>query len=257
MSLPNPILVLVEEGKPEVGNTSLPLVPLVVLVVDDAASNRMLAAEGLKSAGHEVWEANDGQEALELLQLRAFDVVLSDLRMPHLDGVELLKHIRQQHSPEVLAVIFTSAYFAAGQCEHLLAMGANACLAKPYTAEALMIAIQGISQTAAAASAPVAGGDTLETIQSRWGDEKTSILLALYRTQVDEDVQRIRGGLEQRNEPIIRVAAHRIVSASRALGLHANAEAALQIETCGENQAVMEWESVYQTIHHHLGLIKV
>lgn len=245
MSLPNPMMA---EKSKAAGNNR----PLAVLVVDDVASNRMLASEALKSAGHKVWQANNGQEALALLQDQAFDLVLSDLRMPHLDGIQLLEKIRQQHSLDELAVILTSAHFATGQAEQLLALGVTACLAKPYTPEALMEAIQGAGQ-AVAASVPEK--ETFETIKLRWGDEKTSMLLTLYQAQVNEDMQRIRKGLEQQDESCIRVAAHRIVSASRALGLHTNAEAALQIETCEENQPVLEWKYFGQIIDHHLGLI--
>lgn len=240
----------VENSQPELDSA-----PLTVLVVDDIASNRMLACEILQSAGHTVWQAGDGREALALLQTQTFDVVLSDLRMPHLEGAQLLEHIRQQYPAEVLAVALTSAHFAEGQEEQLLAKGANVCLAKPYTPEALLLAIQGDHR--AAMAEPASGDSHLEGIQARWGDEKTSILLTLYRTQVDEDIQRIREGFANGDEHLIRVAAHRIVSASRALGLHANAEAALQIEIFEENQPVIEWRYFGQIIDQHLKTIKI
>ena len=246
MHLPNPNSIELKRG--------VVSKPLAILVVDDVASNRMLACETLKAAGHQVWQAADGREALALLQKQTFDRVLSDLRMPHLDGAQLLKHIRQQYPPSALSVILTSAHFTAEQSEPLLALDAK-LLAKPYTPEALLAAIQGASQTVL--PPPEAEETSLERIQARWGDEKTSILLALYQTQMDEDVQRIREGLSVHDESRIRVAAHRIVSASRALGLQANAEAALQIETHQEHQALIDWLTFGQMIEQQLGLIKV
>lgn len=246
MHLPNPNSIELKRG--------VVSKPLAILVVDDVASNRMLACETLKAAGHQVWQAADGREALALLQKQIFDRVLSDLRMPHLDGAQLLKHIRQQYPPSALSVILTSAHFTAEQSEPLLALDAK-LLAKPYTPEALLAAIQGASQTVL--TTPEAEETSLERIQARWGDEKTSILLALYRTQMDEDVQRIHEGLSVHDESRIRVAAHRIVSASRALGLQANAEAALQIETHQEHQALIDWVAFGQMIEQQLGLIKV
>lgn len=229
---------------------------LKILIVDDLASNRMLACEILKAAGHQVYEASDGQEALVLLQKQPFDLILSDLRMPHLDGIQLLKQIRQQYSAEELAVILSSAHFASGECEQLLAMAANACLAKPYTPEALIAAIQGNADPALLAT-PAAEISGIEKIQTHWGEEKTAILLNLYRTQVDEDRQKIRQGLKEQQAAPIRIAAHRIVSASRALGLHDNAEAALLIETYQEHQSSIDWDSFAQIIEHQLNRIKV
>lgn len=246
MRLPNPSAIELKLG---VGHK-----PLAVLVVDDVASNRMLACETLKAAGHRVWEAADGREALAVLQEQAFDLVLSDLRMPHLDGLQLLKHIRQQYPPSDLSVILTSAYFTADQSKQLLALAAKV-LAKPYTPEALMAAIQGLGQTGLAT--PATEATSLERIQTCWGDEKTSILLALYRTQMAEDMQKIREGLRMHDESRIRIAAHRIVSASRALGLETNAEAAFQIEIFQENQDLIDWVAFSQIIEHQLELIKV
>ncbi len=59
--------------------------PARVLIVDDDPALRRLALDVLKDAGHELLEAPDGARALRLLQERAVDVVVSDLRMPELD----------------------------------------------------------------------------------------------------------------------------------------------------------------------------
>ena len=71
-----------------------PTRPLRVLVADDSAMNRDVAAAFLHAAGHAVVEAADGDAALRIVAAEAFDVVLMDLRMPVLDGIEATRHIR-------------------------------------------------------------------------------------------------------------------------------------------------------------------
>lgn len=205
---------------------------LAVLVVDDVETNRIIARELLATAGHQVSTATDGKQALERLQEQSFDAVLSDVRMPEMDGIQLLQQLRRNYSPEELIIVMTSAHFKPPQQEKLLAMGATVCLAKPHPPEALLNAIQGHPPTY---SKPPLSTPCLN-------DEKSARIQALYEQQLKEDISHIQQALEQRDRETIRIAAHRIVSASRALGLERQADAALQIEIWDEDQAEPDWE---------------
>ena len=66
-----------------------------ILAVDDSASMRQMVSFTLKNAGYEVTEAVDGEDALKKANTRAFDLVLTDQNMPHLDGIGLTKKLRQ------------------------------------------------------------------------------------------------------------------------------------------------------------------
>src|SRR5260221_12070604 len=79
-----------------------------VLVVDDSTIVRRIIAGYLRAAGHQVGEAQDGAEALEQLGARRFDVVLTDLQMPVLDGFGLLDGIRSR-SLDTEVIILTSS----------------------------------------------------------------------------------------------------------------------------------------------------
>jgi CheY-like chemotaxis protein len=83
---------------------------LSVLVADDEASLRSTLSTILESAGHRVVEAEDGQVALRLLNERAFDLVVLDLYMPKLDGMEVLRRIRVP--PPMVIVYSAFAYFS-------------------------------------------------------------------------------------------------------------------------------------------------
>ena len=77
-----------------------------ILVVDDEARMRRLLEMFLKNLGHEVVQAGDGSEALACFEAAPFDLVMTDLKMPRMGGLALLKAMEQQ-TPDVLAVIMT------------------------------------------------------------------------------------------------------------------------------------------------------
>jgi len=77
-----------------------------ILVVDDEPWVRRFLATALSTKGYEVKEASDGKEALEVFRRSSFDMVLTDLRMPRMDGLELLK-VLQEEDPTVLVVVIT------------------------------------------------------------------------------------------------------------------------------------------------------
>ena len=80
-----------------------------ILIVDDEKIKRITLADDLRTQGYEVVTAADGQQAWEQLQADRFDVVVTDLKMPTLDGIELLKLIK--HGPLAgMEVIMMTAY---------------------------------------------------------------------------------------------------------------------------------------------------
>jgi len=83
-----------------------------VLVVDDIATNRLVAAQLLIASGAQVVEASSGQEALARLAQGGVDVVLLDLMMPEMDGAETLRRIREAHGRQVAVVVMTADVLA-------------------------------------------------------------------------------------------------------------------------------------------------
>ena len=101
-----------------------------ILLVEDEESLRVTLAANLELADHEVLEAGDGRTALEMLDRGAVDLVLSDVRMPILDGVGLIRQIRR--AGRNLPVVVMTAYAAEEQLEAAIAEGAFAVLKKPF-----------------------------------------------------------------------------------------------------------------------------
>lgn len=103
--------------------------PAKVLVVDDMEINRLLLAEYLKGTGLEVLEAGDGQQAVELARAERPQVVLMDLKMPRLGGVEATAQIKALPETAALKVVALSA--EAPEEEEYARLGFDACLLKP------------------------------------------------------------------------------------------------------------------------------
>ena len=100
-----------------------------VLVVDDDRAIRLLTVDVLTRAGYEVSTATDGQDALEQFELLKPDLMITDLRMPGVDGYELCRTIRESSSVPIL--VLTVSAGSEAKCKALEAE-ANAFMRKPF-----------------------------------------------------------------------------------------------------------------------------
>jgi len=100
-----------------------------ILVVDDEEVLRNLASEVLSEEGYQVALASSGQEALDQMKQETFDLVIADLKMPGMDGMELLKRIKQRDK-EVQVILLTS-YLSPTTALSSLEAGAFWYLTKP------------------------------------------------------------------------------------------------------------------------------
>ena len=113
-----------------------------VLVVDDNGINRRVARSFISHYGMEVAEASDGNEALALLARQAFDLVLMDVHMPGLDGVEAFRRLRKLPGPnQDVPVIALTADSMRGDREKFLARGFNGYVSKPIDERSMITVI--------------------------------------------------------------------------------------------------------------------
>ena len=106
-----------------------------VLVVDDEAAMRRVLEIMLQKMGHETRVASNGREALELVQRQSFDLVLTDLRMPEMDGVALLDALRAQDVG--VPVIILTAYGTVESAVEAMKKGAYDYILRPFDVEAV------------------------------------------------------------------------------------------------------------------------
>lgn len=120
-----------------------------VLVIDDEKEMRDMVSRVLRHAGHEVYTAEDGREALGLLRTLSVAVVVTDLVMPEMEGIEFILHLRRQ-VPEVKVIAMSGGGYVTPQAYLRVAAncGASRVLAKPFSSQELLDAVDGVMESA-------------------------------------------------------------------------------------------------------------
>ena len=106
-----------------------------ILIVDDCQTTRKLLSLYLKSKGYAVATAENGLDALEKLGTDTINLVLTDLNMPYMDGLELIKNIKTNPDLQELPVIMVTTEADPEEREKAMKAGASAYMIKPVTAD--------------------------------------------------------------------------------------------------------------------------
>ncbi|MEK9712497.1 MAG: response regulator [Thalassolituus sp.] len=113
-----------------------------ILAVDDSASMRQMVSFTLKGAGYQVREATDGVEALEIAKTETFDLVLTDVNMPNMNGIELVKNLRQQDNYKFTPMLMLTTESAGDMKMQGKAAGATGWIVKPFNPDQLLSTIK-------------------------------------------------------------------------------------------------------------------
>jgi two-component system chemotaxis response regulator CheY len=113
-----------------------------ILIVDDSASIRNLVEFTLSNAGFKVISANNGQEALEKIDAQAIHLLLTDLHMPVMSGMELIKEIRLREKYKLLPILFLTTETQIGLKQEAKELGATGWIVKPFDSEKLITTIR-------------------------------------------------------------------------------------------------------------------
>ena len=113
-----------------------------ILAVDDSASMRQMVAFTLKGAGHQVTEAVDGEDALRLAKTQSFNLVLTDVNMPKMDGITLTKQLRTLPNYRFTPILTLTT--EASQEKKLAgkAAGATGWIVKPFNPDQLLATVK-------------------------------------------------------------------------------------------------------------------
>jgi len=110
----------------------------LILVVDDSNTMRQMLSFTLTDAGHEVVEARDAAEAMEQLQLSEFDLVISDINMPGMNGIDLVREIRAMPEYKFTPVLVLTTESQQDIKQKGRAAGATGWIVKPFNPEVLL-----------------------------------------------------------------------------------------------------------------------
>ena len=108
------------------------------LIVDDSSVMRKIVERALRQAGLDplvVYEAGSGTEGLEVLKVKQVDLILSDINMPLMDGLEFLRQIRSQNLASDVPVVMITTESSEEHVKQAILAGAQGYIRKPFTAE--------------------------------------------------------------------------------------------------------------------------
>jgi CheY-like chemotaxis protein len=117
---------------------------LRILLAEDNVVNQRLASRLLEKRGHVVLVANNGQEALDMLQAESFDLVLMDVQMPELDGLEATREIRkrEEKTGAHISIVAMTAHAMDGDRERCIEAGMDDYVSKPVKPDVLFEVIE-------------------------------------------------------------------------------------------------------------------
>lgn len=121
--------------------------PLDVLIVDDSAAIRKILQRVLRQTDlplGEIHEAGDGTEAIAILKDRSFGLILSDINMPEMDGLQLLARIKEMDHLKNVPVIMITTEGGQGKVMEAVQLGATGYVRKPFTAEQIKEKLTGV-----------------------------------------------------------------------------------------------------------------
>ncbi|MGC9524828.1 MAG: response regulator transcription factor [Limnospira sp.] len=118
--------------------------PLTLLVVDDDLGTRLSISDYLEMSGYLVISAENGQEALKLVEKHQPHLIVTDIAMPEMDGFELVKQVRSQPAFRLLPVIFLTAHTSTQERIRGYQLGCDNYLPKPFELEELGVVIRSL-----------------------------------------------------------------------------------------------------------------
>lgn len=222
---------------------------LDVLLVEDDPTNRMVLRTYLEKSNHKVTEAEDGEEAVMLVEGHDFDVVLMDLRMPKLSGIEATKRIRalSDHRSSV-PIIAISAHTNPKKIDDFADAGMNGFIAKPVDPAKLDEVIYQVvverDELVIAQPAVVQSncpqeedcyGLLLQDVEFI-GAEKTKAKIDLFLKTSGQTLKEISQAFQNGDRHVVRENMHKLKGAASAVGLHALSKQAGELEALVFNE---------------------
>jgi GAF domain-containing protein/CheY-like chemotaxis protein len=240
--------------------------PLRILLAEDNVVNQKLAIRLLEKLGYRADVVGNGLEAIEALERQTYDLLLSDVQMPEMDGLEATRRILERwpdgERPWIVAM---TAEAMSGDRERCLAAGMNDYLAKPIRVDELVAAIKRTPRrgpVVADARPPAANGPIDETVLTRLlagtgGDAAfVADLIDQFVSESPALVEAARGGLESGDADGVRRAAHTLKSNAATFGAEDLADRSRRLEEAAKQGSLENGSLLLDAIVEALATVR-
>lgn len=206
---------------------------LKILLADDNVTNQLVATRMLEASGHEVFTVDNGRQALQAASTQRFDVLLTDISMPEMDGIEATKQIRALPEPYCsLPIVALTANAISGDRERFLGAGMNEYLTKPLRRADLdqclahlfigkgTVAQESSDKPAAesTAEAPLLDPTELEELAEQTSPDVVPIVVDEYLSEMKRRLDEVLAAMQARDLDQLMKISHAIAGASASAG---------------------------------------
>lgn len=247
--------------------------PLRILVAEDSVVNQKVALLMLKKMGYRADVVANGLEVIEALQRQQYDVVLMDINMPEMDGLEASQKICQEWETNIRPhIIAMTANAMRGDREVCLAAGMDDYISKPVQIEELAQALSKFSpkisdqltnieqQTREKQNFTINVIDSkiLQSLRDMVKGDETAFgeLLKCYLVEAPKLIQDINTALKNQDAQTLWQAAHKLKSSSGSVGAKLLAQLCRQLETGGRNNNLVETAAIFSQLYNEYEQVK-
>ena len=216
---------------------------LRILIAEDNPVNRAVATGMLKKQGHTLTLAENGREAVRSWQLEKHDLILMDVQMPELDGMEATREIRaaEKGSGHHTPIIAMTAYAMNGDSERCLLAGMDAYLSKPLTKELLLKTIASVIKGDVTPTAPagIAAPVFSRAVLLDNLDGDTALLdrvTALFKQNTPAYLDQMRQAIAERDGAALEKSAHTLLGSLGIFGAHRARDITMTLQVTGQLQ---------------------
>jgi len=236
---------------------------LRLLLVEDNRVNQKLALRLLEKMGHQVTLAHNGREALELLKPNSFDLVLMDIQMPGMGGVEATQKIREaeRQSGGHIPIIAITAHAMTGDAEKYLSIGMDGYVSKPVRARFLRAEIDRLARPSLAEiPRPTQKGEKYMSsalidfaeLSARVEDDRELMrdLLLIFKEEFPRHLQTLRLAVDSLDGEKVAAEAHTLKGMLSNLAAGPAAGAAARLEQLGRRREVSEFREACESFEN-------
>ena len=244
--------------------TPVPAGSLRILLAEDNPVNQTLAMRILEKLGHKVQVVNDGREALGRSQAEEFDLILMDVQMPEMDGLEATKAIRaaEASTGKHIPIIAMTAHAMKGDREDCLRAGMDGYLSKPIRTDELKRTLSEITKTRNAGQyseqkAFLAIGQLESLLDSVMGDRALLTEMAeLWLADSANQESQIQKGLESDNAIMVQRAAHALKGSVGTFQASAAQDAANKLEIAAKDADMVGARRAFEHLSTQIDLVR-